>query len=1434
MNLSKSLLVLTLSLVMLVALAYPASAGRTNDYLLNPLASGSNLTGCDPATSWDITAPGYYWFNSSVNVSYSGQGCINIRTSGVILSCTPNPLYGSSGYNTISNIGNASASAAGINITQSDADTSISVLQNITIQNCTIAGWNGAQGAGIFVGGFAWNVTFANVTFINNTVGLNVTGSAFGINASVGNLNITRNHFTNNSAYHIWINNSFYSATYPICGSCYYNLTNITVNNFTNGNATSFIAAIFLGNGSNSTIYRNNFSNLTNGIIAWNVTRFNITENNLSFINKTAIALYSSANNFNGSNNISNNTIWGVNIGTTFWAGGAWGEAAGIRINSSNNTISFNIINVSNHSGINVTLGGNFTNITSNVILNVTSVGIALSQVVGSNVSGNNITALAVGAVTDTNTRGYGIWITRSNFTTVVYNFVNYSNFSIRVQSANTTNITNNTFNNTVNGSAIWVTVLSASNAPNSNVTISYNMVGNTTYSGSLLSLFGAIHASSIDGVNITNNIIINTTGVYGILVNNSFVANVSHNDIRQVNATWHNINISGVDNLTLVRNDIRESGFDGILINGSSSPRIFYNTILVAGRDALSLYNVTGGNVSENNLSESSSGIRAGFLGDNGLQVNDTLFQDNNLTGNAVGLNLTQINHSRFENTRIWNSTSADQRFGNANITHYNVSTNMTNVSLQTALSYYNVSYVHPVNVTVYEAQGALAQGATVDFLGNSLGSIITAATNLDGNASLNLTVANQSNTAATLSTTNFSAFNITAGLPSMNGSISPDMAVGQFDALKAFSILMTFRNGANMTSCANNSLAIDTPGSYWFNATGAVHVGSYSHHGGNCISIQTSNVIFSCSPNPIYDVGAGGISRLQYFQVGTRANASSTAVGINVTAASNGVLQNITIQNCTITGFNGTRGAGILVAGHVWNLSIANVTFTNNTVGLNITGGNVTAVSPVGNLNITRNHFTNNTAYHLIINISSAVSSSTYFNITNITVNNFTNGNFSTFIAAIFLVNGSNSTIYRNNFSNVTAGVIGWNLTRFNVTENNFSLINRSGVALWASASGFNGSNNISNNTVFNVTGSTNVWGEVAGISVNGSNNTISYNLVNVSSVNGIVVNGSNSPNVFYNTVLSATRDAFGIFNVGSANVSENNFSLSGSGIHAGLGIGDASYQVNSSLFQNNNVSGNVVGLNLTQIVGSRFENTRIWNSSQDQQRFGNANITHYNASVNVTNVSLQASLSYYNVTYIHLVNVTVLDAGGIVVEGAQVDFLNILDQAIYSNSTNVNGNVTVNLTGMNQTGTSAVLTTQNFSGITIKVASGTKAGSGTFSDFGVGQFDTIKTSRITLSSGSASAAGGGGGGSGSPTNVTNATSGGEAGGTTGTGTGGNVTSSGGTGTGSGAQPSTTTQPITGGQAGGPISQQLLLLLALIVVIIVALIIAKRKHMF
>ncbi len=788
MNLGKNLLVLTLGFVIFVALAYPVSAGLSVD-AKNNFGGHLNLTGCNAqlGQSWDITGEGYYYFNTSLNVSYSGQGCVNIRSSNVVLSCTPDPIY-SAGieprqYFTVTNIGNSLTGSAGINITQSDVDTTISPLQNITIQNCTISGWNAANGAGIFVGGFAWNVTFANVTFINNTVGLNVTGTALGINASFGNLNITRNHFTNNSAYHIFINNTFYSATYPICGSCYYNITNITVNNFTNGNATSFIAAIFLGNGSNSTIYRNNFSNLTNGIISWNITNFNITENNFSLINKTAIALYSSANNFNGSNNVSNNTIFNIT-----GRGGAWGESAGIRINSSNNSIRFNIINVSNHSGINITAGANFTNITNNNVTNVSSAGISVWDSAGSNVSGNRITN--VSAVGDpsaaTYPRGYGIWVHRSNFTSLVYNFIRAANVSIVVNFTNTTNVTNNTANVTWNGSGIYV--ISSSSYPTNNITIQYNVVGNTTGAPSLVETQGAIYSRGIDGINIANNFIINTTWASGIVVANATRINVSHNELRFIEANNVSINLSNVDNVTVIRNDLREGGSDGIALNGSASPIVLFNTVLVAGRDALALYNSTGANVSENNFSESGSGIHAGLLGSNAMQVNNTLFQNNNLTGNTVGLNLTQIVGSRFENTRIWNSTISDQRFGNANVTHYNVSVRFTNTSLETGLAYYNISYIHYVNVTLRDSGGSLVPSNLVEFLSALSQTVGNGTTNADGNISLNLTIANQSNAGS--GGADFSTMTATATVGSESGSQGQNMRVGEFDAIKVFNI--------------------------------------------------------------------------------------------------------------------------------------------------------------------------------------------------------------------------------------------------------------------------------------------------------------------------------------------------------------------------------------------------------------------------------------------------------------------------------------------------------------------------------------------------------------------------------------------------------------------------------------------------------------------
>ena len=139
----------------------------------------------------------------------------------------------------------------------------------------------------------------------------------------------------------------------------------------------------------------------------------------------------------------------------------------------------------------------------------------------------------------------------------------------------------------------------------------------------------------------------------------------------------------------------------------------------------------------------------------------------------------------------------------------------------------------------------------------------------------------------------------------------------------------------------------------------------------------------------------------------------------------------------------------------------------------------------------------------------------------------------------------------------------------------------------------------------------------------------------------------------------------------------------------------------------------------------------------------------LTHYNVSVNVTNVSLQTALGYYNVTYVHLANVSVRNSGGTFVSGAIVNIANILDQNIGAGVTDAAGNVTLNLTTMNQSNTGATLVTTNYSGITASATYDLESGSAALFDAAVGQFDALKVFQISTAAPGRGGGGGGGGG-------------------------------------------------------------------------------------
>jgi len=329
------------------------NAGNVNsDEKVNftTVTAAQNISSCTI-----IDFPGHYLFNQSIDST--GTICINITSSDVVLDGRGFSLNGVGSDNEY-----------GVYLTPS------STLQNVTVKNLTVNGWD----YGIYLGN-SQNATIENNTVINNEYGIyldspssnntitdnNASSNDYGIYLDYSGGNTLRNNSMSGNRYNFGID-----------GGSYLDFDNdIDTSNLVDGkpiyylvgdsdtviNASSNAGLVYCINCDNITVKDATLANSTNGIFLFNTSNSEI-QNNQIMNASIGISLVSS----------NNNTITDNNASTNDWYG--------IYLQSSNNNTLNNNSAVNNYYGISLRQSSNSNTITNNTCSDNSYRGISIGE----------------------------------------------------------------------------------------------------------------------------------------------------------------------------------------------------------------------------------------------------------------------------------------------------------------------------------------------------------------------------------------------------------------------------------------------------------------------------------------------------------------------------------------------------------------------------------------------------------------------------------------------------------------------------------------------------------------------------------------------------------------------------------------------------------------------------------------------------------------------------------------------------------------------------------------------------------------------------------------------------------------------------------------------------------------------------------------------
>jgi parallel beta-helix repeat protein len=260
-----------------------------------PLGKISNISSCPIMDS----SGSYRLINNITNST--APACINITASNVILDCQGYSINGANNLNT-----------QGIKIAPSSGS-----INNITIQNCIITGWD--KGIGIFAGA-------SGVVINNNTFRLNYGSEASAIHIeNTTGINITNNNASGNGAvpgiYFYNVNSSLIQNNTANSNQHGIQLVSSNSNTITDNTANSNTNhGIYLSSSSNyNNITNNNAnSNTQDGILLMSSSNYNtLTSNNANSNTQYGIHLFGSNNNSLTGNTVSSNSAYDIYLDTT-------------------------------------------------------------------------------------------------------------------------------------------------------------------------------------------------------------------------------------------------------------------------------------------------------------------------------------------------------------------------------------------------------------------------------------------------------------------------------------------------------------------------------------------------------------------------------------------------------------------------------------------------------------------------------------------------------------------------------------------------------------------------------------------------------------------------------------------------------------------------------------------------------------------------------------------------------------------------------------------------------------------------------------------------------------------------------------------------------------------------------------------------------------
>lgn len=428
----------------------------------------------------------------------------------------------------------------------------------------------GGNGSGTFINiSYASNITVLNFNAISFKHGINLTNinSSIFIGNNLTDMNSSSFFSINSLNNNISLNN-FSSGVAPII-FLYASLNNTVSSNIVYKTLANSGTgdAIFLFNSSNNTLFLNNISvnSANDDGIELNTAGIGVSSGNIIQYNKILIigsgghGVHLASDTSNSSNNTVSNNI----INTTT------GNGIFINYHFTNNTISFNTINTSGATGVGIDDRSAFDNLSFNNITTFNRDGIGISILRDNNSVTSNI-------ITTFENRSYGIQTGALSFNNLIsLNSINTSGVAangINQRGPGNHTISSNNIN-TSGLSSIGIFLNTSSN----NSKVIFNIINTFGPSSD------AIEVNGSDNNISSNTITTRGNGAVGINVTAPSLNNTIFNNTIDTNDTnSYGIQLQNVQNHTLSQNTINTSGTnaDPIFLRSSHNNTISSNNV--------------------------------------------------------------------------------------------------------------------------------------------------------------------------------------------------------------------------------------------------------------------------------------------------------------------------------------------------------------------------------------------------------------------------------------------------------------------------------------------------------------------------------------------------------------------------------------------------------------------------------------------------------------------------------------------------------------------------------------------------------------------------------------------------------------------------------------------------------------------------------------